>query len=373
MKILYLCTYYHRAMIFRNSMDCLMARGHELMAFNAVARGSEEISETYKKIMDDKVVHSECFNRYDRYFFFCKQRKIVSAIEKSLPIETYDLIHSHTLFNGGWAARNLKKKYGLRYVVSFRNTDLNVFLKIPFFRMIARRIVDDASGIQFLSLPYRDKFLDLCYKKSERQAVADKSVVITNGLEPFWLQNRASAPRIIKDSSQINLLCVGRIDRRKNVKAVLKVATILRDQGVGVKVTIIGPILDKELLEQIKLHKNIWVVPYQEKERLIDYYRNNDIYVMPSFKETFGRVYAEAMSQGVPVIYTRGQGFDGLFPEGHVGYSVLPSDIPAIVDAVQKICRDYEQISKNCIAECASFDWNQITDKLEAFYQKALR
>jgi len=256
--------------------------------------------------------------------------------------------------------------------VSFRNTDLNFFLKIPFFRMIVRRIVDDASGIQFLSLPYRDQFLDLCYKKSERQAVADKSVVITNGLEPFWLQRRASTPRILKDSNQINLLCVGRFNRNKNVQAVLRAATILRDQGVGVKVTIIGPILDKELLEQIKLHKNIWVVPFQEKERLIDYYRNNDIYVMPSFKETFGRVYAEAMSQGVPVIYTRGQGFDGLFPEGHVGYSVLPSDVRAIVDAVEKIFTNYNQISKNCIAESASFDWNQIADRLEMFYQKAL-
>ena len=37
-------------------------------------------------------------------------------------------------------------------------------------------------------------------------------------------------------------------------------------------------------------------------------YRENDIYVMPSIIETFGLVYAEAMSQGLPVIYTRGQG-----------------------------------------------------------------
>lgn len=32
---------------------------------------------------------------------------------------------------------------------------------------------------------------------------------------------------------------------------------------------------------------------------------------MPSFKETFGLVYAEALSRFIEVIYTKGQGFDG--------------------------------------------------------------
>lgn len=40
---------------------------------------------------------------------------------------------------------------------------------------------------------------------------------------------------------------------------------------------------------------------------------------MPSHKETFGLVYAEAMSQGLPIIYTKNQGFDGQFPDGYVG------------------------------------------------------
>jgi len=43
---------------------------------------------------------------------------------------------------------------------------------------------------------------------------------------------------------------------------------------------------------------------------------------MPSITETFGLVYAEALSQGLPVLYTRGQGFDRQFEEGEVGYAV---------------------------------------------------
>ena len=45
---------------------------------------------------------------------------------------------------------------------------------------------------------------------------------------------------------------------------------------------------------------------------------------MTSLGESFGLTYAEAMSQGVPVIYSKGQGFDGQFKEGVVGYHVDP-------------------------------------------------
>ena len=60
MKILYICTYYHRAMIFRDSMNYLEERGHSVIAFNAVAKGAA-IADKYKAIMDEKVVHKECF------------------------------------------------------------------------------------------------------------------------------------------------------------------------------------------------------------------------------------------------------------------------------------------------------------------------
>jgi glycosyltransferase involved in cell wall biosynthesis len=58
------------------------------------------------------------------------------------------------------------------------------------------------------------------------------------------------------------------------------------------------------------------------KEKLLNNYRNSDIFIMPSYNETFGLVYIEAMSQGLPIIYTQNEGVDGYFKEGSVGYSV---------------------------------------------------
>ena len=74
------------------------------------------------------------------------------------------------------------------------------------------------------------------------------------------------------------------------------------------------------------------------------------------------------MTQGLPVIYSKGQGFDGIFEDGKVGYAVPSYDANYIAECVQKIVKNYRTISKNCIDESQRFDWNSITRQLSDFY-----
>lgn len=48
----------------------------------------------------------------------------------------------------------------------------------------------------------------------------------------------------------------------------------------------------------------------QERTALARLYRPASGFAMVSFRENFGLVYAEALSQGRPVVYSKGQGFD---------------------------------------------------------------
>lgn len=70
--------------------------------------------------------------------------------------------------------------------------------------------------------------------------------------------------------------------------------------------------------------------------------------ILPSKSETFGLVYVEAMSQGLPVIYKKNDSIDGLF-ESQVGYGVDPEDIQGIIEAIGKIYNNYQILSKNAI------------------------
>lgn len=81
---------------------------------------------------------------------------------------------------------------------------------------------------------------------------------------------------------------------------------------------------------------------------------------MLSKYETFELVYAEAMSQGLPEIYTKWQDFNEQFNEGEVGYSVQYDSSEEIVERVKDILKNYEDISNNCLNMVDKFDWDKI-------------
>ena len=98
----------------------------------------------------------------------------------------------------------------------------------------------------------------------------------------------------------------------------------------------------------------------------------NDLFVMPSLQETFGVVYVEAMTQGLPVVYTRNEGFDGQFSNGIVGYAVDSHSSDELVYVIKNILEKYNDISERCLKNVEIFDWNDIAKKYEYIYQEVL-
>lgn len=94
--------------------------------------------------------------------------------------------------------------------------------------------------------------------------------------------------------------------------------------------------------------------------------------MMPSHHETFGLVYAEAMSQGLPVVYTRGQGFDEQFPDGEVGLAIESKYPQTIANAIETIVINYKSISNNCVQRITNFKWDKIGKIYKSLYDEIL-
>ena len=372
MNILYLCTFYHRALLFRQQMDSLIKRGHNIRAFSSAKYG-EGIAEKFRPIMDELVVHKECWNKYDRMLFFPRQWKIEKELQKAYNLKEFDLIHSHLLLSSGYTAIRMKKKYGVPYVVSVRVTDLTGYIRLPYFRGMAVRIIKEASGIIFLSACHKEEFTQKFVPAEYLDEFNSKCEVISNCIEPFWEENTANAPRVMKDKKKVRLLAVAKIRPIKNLTVAAQAVEVLKNRGYDARLTVVGEVQDKEEYERIKAYSCVDILPFKKKEELIDIYNDNDIFLLPSVNETFGRAYVEAMTQGLPVIYTQGQGFDKNFPDGEVGYSV-PCDAPeTIADRIEETIKRYDEISPECIEKSRLFYEDRIIDKLESFYEKALK
>ena len=350
---------------------------HQLMIEQLSEIGCENVvfAPTYNKkaaviTPNDNVVVSECFKKWDRLFFDYKQKKIFSSIDKAINISDFDCIHAYTLFTDGNCARKLSKKYNIPYVVAIRNTDVNAFFKLmPHLRGRGIQIMRDASAVFFLSEAYRKVVFEKYVPEKYYDELMAKTRIIPNGIDNFWHENYAE-PKISLDKNNLKLVFAGKVDKNKNVPTICEAMKLLKAKGYSASLTVVGKIVDNNVYELIKNDENVTYVSPQPKEELIKIYRANDIFVMPSFTETFGLVYAEAISQSLPVVYSAGQGFDNQFAEGEVGFRADAKSAQSVAEAIEKIVDRYEVITSNIIGKVQGYNWNSICAEYYDIYHK---
>ena len=157
--------------------------------------------------------------------------------------------------------------------------------------------------------------------------------------------------------------------RTKNIETTIKACKVLIKRGFSVDYTIVGEIIDTKYRKTITNCSFINYFPRCSKEEVVKYLRHSEIFIMPSIRETFGLVYAEAMSQGLPIIYSKGQGFDGQFENGKVGYSVNCYDYNDIADKIVELHDNYQLFSKRCVSLVEKFNWIPIASAYKKLYQ----
>jgi glycosyltransferase involved in cell wall biosynthesis len=166
----------------------------------------------------------------------------------------------------------------------------------------------------------------------------------------------------------MHILFVGDVCKGKNVTTTIRMIKKLNEQGKNVIFDVVGDgeqmhacvNLSHKLQIRDKVIFHGWKTT---KEELKKCYDNAHIFVMLSYRETFGTTYIEAISQGLPIIYTKDQGVDGYFEDGQVGYRCDPDDVDMARKKVISIINNYDKISQNCIRESKKFSWEIVAKK----------
>lgn len=372
MRVLHINSYYAaggRPTFYKHFYETLIAKGVETEVFVPVPREMQTAPEQefgrYSHVV-------KTHNNRDRYFFFPKQKKITEEAKKRFADSSFDVIHAHSLFTNGYVANKLHHCFGIPYIVAVRNTDINVFFRyMPYLRSLGYKILLDAERVVFMNEPYRNNLVEKTLPEAYKEKIRGKAVVLPNGIDRFWLENRYSGKRSTPRRT-LHLLTVGQLSKNKNQIIVVQASELLISRGFNVRYTIIGEVKDTAIFNKIKKHEFVEYIPPLTKEELLPYYCKADVFVLPSKTETFGLVYAEAMTQSLPVIYTRGQGFDRQFEEGTVGYHVDYRKPEEIADRIQDIVFNYGSIAQNCISLSGKYDWRIITKRYVEVYNKCI-
>ena len=371
MKVLHIAGGFAQHPLYSQLIRHLHAIGHHQTIF-APVRSTAELSRQPPDEVDTlEYKFRHILKPVHRILFRTKIRTIYRELVECVDPAQFDLVHAHTLFSDGAAALRLHQRFDIPYVVAVRNTDLNFFMRFrPDLRRILRSVLSGASRVVFLSPAYRRAFL-LRLQPDLREIVEEKSIVLGNGINSFWLEDH---PTPVRDSSTpLRVLYVGEFSQNKNVDSILH-ATAALEKRVPVQLTLVGDGGRTE--NRIRTAIDNGKYPFAKflgrvhnRGELRSIYRDHDIFVMPSFRETFGVVYIEALSQGLPIVHSRGQGVDGFFPPGTVSEAVDPYSVESIAAGIESVAARLEQVRPVCTSTAREFSWEAIALQYEELYR----
>lgn len=331
---------------------------------------------------ESKIYYATILNKYHKYLYGAKINAIVKDVEHTFKMGNVDLIHAGTLCLDGAVAYELHKKYGTPYVVAVRSTDIFSYYKKLFWRRsYFTRILLNAEKVIFISPKYKEAFIANLVPVTKKAAIEKKMLVLPNGVNSLFLKNRYIENH--ESSDDFRLIFVSAFFERKGLIETIQAIEKVRNNGFNISINAIGKGLpnrpqDSEYINAVEaLAKNKqWVKlqPFKTAEEIIQEMRSSDAFIMVSARETFGLVYVEALTQGLPILYAKNEGFDGFYPDGFVGYPAQAGNVDSIAESIQKLVLDYSVLSENVktLDLNKDFEWNKIGQKYLTIYKEVL-
>lgn len=370
MRILHICNGFCGSKVHANLYKRLDDLNVEQTIF-AYYRGTGKEGKNQFEATHTSFIYKRILKIWHRLFYHLKIKKVYSGLKKEVSPLDYDLVHATTMFSDGAIAYQLHKEFHLPYIVTVRNTDVNTFLAIaPHTWLMGLKILRKAHRIVFISKALQEKFCKHIVIKRILPDIQNKFVLLPNGIDDYWLNNINRSER----TTSYNVIYVGRFDSNKNVVRLIKAVLNLKQFFPHIKLHLVGGDGSKvgEVLKLVESHPDclFYHGHINDKEKLIELYRQCCIFAMPSIHETFGLVYLEALSQNLPILYTLGEGIDGLFDET-VGVGVHPKSVNEICNAIIEIMSHPGKYG-NSHVNFELYDWNIIAKKYMGEFNKIL-
>jgi glycosyltransferase involved in cell wall biosynthesis len=185
---------------------------------------------------------------------------------------------------------------------------------------------------------------------------ADRIIVINNETKKLLVERRIEEQKIIiippgidtgkfqlvhkkeKEKNTIEILSTGSLTKRKGMDVTIRALPEIVKYYKDIVLRIVG---DGPQLENLKaLVNELKVADYVVFEGLVfhnempSFYNRADIFVSMSRAESWGQMYLEAMSSGLPIITTKNKGSNEIIEDGKFGYLIEQEDHLALAQKI---------------------------------------
>jgi mannosylfructose-phosphate synthase len=200
-------------------------------------------------------------------------------------------------------------------------------------------------------------------------------------------------PQEAEGDSRLNvpqryIFCISRIDANKGHDYLLHAFSTVKEKIKNVHLIIGGGSpkpkqveLDvkatmREIIAHYGMEDRVEIIGYVPDELMAPYYRQAELFVLPSKFEPFGMTALEAMACGTPVIASNLGGIKENFTSGKDGILVDPSNKEELANAMVLLLKDRalaERIGNSGYRTAIEkFSWEAIAKRTLEFYEKCL-
>jgi glycosyltransferase involved in cell wall biosynthesis len=142
-------------------------------------------------------------------------------------------------------------------------------------------------------------------------------------------------------ASSFTVSTAARLVERKKVHVLIEAFAAFRREVPEARLVVIGdgperPRLEK-LATQLSVGAAVQFTGRLMHREVVSHIAESHVFVLPSVGESLGTVYFEAMSQGVPVVATVGEGIADFIKDEEEGFLVPPNDPEPLVRVMREL------------------------------------
>ncbi|MDF1826996.1 MAG: glycosyltransferase [Legionellaceae bacterium] len=245
------------------------------------------------------------------------------CIERLKPTFNFQIIHAHTSYLDGTAARKIAKKYHTPFVITEHMGPFKL-LTDTFLRKRKTQLAINAS--QKLIAVSHALLGDICSQVQVKQP--SSTCVLPNLVNTHLFCAAPVASK--KSNTKIYMLWVGHFVEVKRVDRLLEALAIAIKTEPRLCLKLLGNgALQAEfvrMVARLSLEEHVEFLGWSNQNGLVQHYQSSDFLVVSSETETFSVVTIEAMSCGLPILTTNCGGPSEIVNDTSIGLVVEQSD-----------------------------------------------
>ena len=205
--------------------------------------------------------------------------------------------------------------------------------------------------------------------------------IIPNGIDLERFSDPALRSIEQFDDGKLNILFVGRLEKRKGFKYLLQAFAQVKQAVPEARLMVVGA-YDKEDKEPFVLYarqhrlRDVRFIGQVSEDDLPRYYRTCHVFCAPSTGfESFGIILLEAMAAGRPIVASDIDGYRGVLADGEEGLLVQPEDERRLADALVRLLKDpalRERMGRQGQAKAANYVWQKVAQQVLDYYRELL-